>query len=275
MSSTTNDAYIKFKKTVKIHYRTKGRHHLPWRETTDPFKVLVSEVMLQQTQVDRVLPKYETFIEKWPTVEQLATASLSEVLKMWQGLGYNRRAKMLSECAQSVVARHNGEFPTTRSDLEALPGIGPYTAGAVMAFAYNKPIVMIETNIRTVFLHHFFREQTDVCDRELIRYIELTLDIKKPREWYWALMDYGSYLKKTHGNQNYRSRTYVKQSKFEGSDRQIRGAILRFLTTTHATRNTMHKQLSFFEDTRIDTQLAKLLQEGMVVKNRQHFALPD
>lgn len=276
MSSTTSNS-AQFRRVVKKYYREKGRHHLPWRETTDPYKILVSEVMLQQTQVDRVLPKYNAFITKWGSTRRLAAAPLGDVLKAWQGLGYNRRAKMLHECAKRVVAEYDGTFPESKTELEALPGIGPYTAGAVMAFAYNKPVVMIETNIRTVYLHHFFNDQTDVDDKEIINLVEKTVDAKNSREWYWALMDYGAYLKKQYGNLNSRSKHYTKQSIFKGSDRQIRGAILKVLSEEKIapTRKMLLKKLSHFEDIRIDAQLAKLTEEGMISKIGQRYALPS
>lgn len=274
MSSTTSSG---FKRAIREYYREKGRHHLPWRKTTDPYKILVSEIMLQQTQVDRVLPKYKAFIKQWPTARRLAEAALSDVLKAWQGLGYNRRAKMLHACAREIKDTYKGVFPDTKEGLEVLPGVGPYTAGAVMVFAYNKPVTMIETNIRTVYLHHFFNDATDVEDKALLQLITKTVDKKDPREWYWALMDYGAYLKKEFGNPNSRSKHYTKQSKFQGSDRQIRGAILRLLAEEpdSITRNKLVKKLSAFEDIRVDAQLEKLLKEGMVAKHAQHYMLPD
>ena len=146
----------KFKDTVWKYYREHGRSDLPWRKTTDPYRILVSEVMLQQTQVERVIPYYTRFLKKFPTVRALAKAPLSQVLIAWQGLGYNRRAKMLHEAAKEVVRGHGGLFPRTALELEKLPGVGPYTAHAVAAFAYNEDGICIETNIRTAVTHHFF-----------------------------------------------------------------------------------------------------------------------
>lgn len=230
--------------------------------------------MLQQTQVDRVLPKYKAFIKQFPNVKKLAAASLGLVLKEWQGLGYNRRAKYLHQCAQSVCEKYQGKFPSDYEALKSLPGIGPYTAGAIMAFAYNEPIAIIETNIRTVFLHHFFSNDTDVPDADVLKLVTQTLDTGDPRRWYSALMDYGAYLKKEHGNPNSRSQNYVKQSKFAGSDRQIRGAILCALSHGSETRRGLRVQLSTFDTLRLDAQLERLMKEGMVVRNGQHFALP-
>lgn len=266
---------VQFVATVWAYYAQGGRTHLPWRKTKKPYDILVSEVMLQQTQVDRVAPKFHLFLKLFPNVTALANAPLGRVLRAWQGLGYNRRAKMLHQCAKQIVEKYNGVFPKTYEGLVALPGIGPYTAGAVVAFAYNEAVPIIETNIRTVYLHHFFFDATDVDDREIVRCIVRTLDTKKPRAWYYALMDYGAYLKKTLGNQNTRSKHYTKQSKFEGSDRQIRGAILRILTEHKKTRMQFHSDLKQFEDVRIDAQLEKLEREGIIVKKRMSYSLPD
>jgi A/G-specific adenine glycosylase len=230
--------------------------------------------MLQQTQVNRVLPKYHAFLKRFPTVHALAQAPLREVLIQWQGLGYNRRAKMLHACALEVVEKHKGRFPQTQEALVALPGIGPYTAGAVLAFAYNKPVVFIETNIRSVYLHHFFNDATQVTDRELLPFIERTLHTGDPRSWYYALMDYGVCIKKECGNPNTRSVHYTKQSAFKGSDRQIRGAIVRLLTEKEYTRNALHGALSLFEDARIDAQIEKLKKEGIVVQKKAKLFLP-
>lgn len=270
----TQKAEQQFIKIVYDYYQTNGRHSLPWRKTTDPYRILVSEIMLQQTQVDRVLPKYQAFLKTFPTVHKLAVAPLGSVLKAWQGLGYNRRAKYLHQCVQTLVTERGGKFPLTYDELKQLPGIGPYTAGAVMAFAYNQPVPIIETNIRTVFLHHFFNNETDVREAAIVQLVAETLDTKQPRRWYAALMDYGAYLKKEHGNPNSRSQSYAKQSTFAGSDRQIRGAILRSVSDTALTRRSLHTQLSAFDPLRIDAQLERLLAEGMVVKVGQRFLLP-
>lgn len=260
---------------VTNYYKEQGRHSLPWRKTKDPYAILVSEMMLQQTQVDRVIPKYEAFLKKFPTVKKLASASLADVLTLWQGLGYNRRAKMLHQCAQKIVKEYKETFPKTRTALEALPGIGPYTASAIMTFAFNTPTTLIETNVRSVYLHHFFKDDSQVDDKELLPLIEKTRDEKNPRMWYYALMDYGTYIKKTYGNPNKRSVHYAKQSAFEGSDRQIRGAIVRMLTGAKATRTDLHRALSSFEDIRIDAQIEQLKSEGMIIQKGRKYSLPS
>jgi len=269
----------KFIETVLEYHLEHGRHTLPWRQTVNPYRILVSEIMLQQTQVDRVVPKYRAFLKAFPTATKLASAPLGDVLKRWQGLGYNRRAKLLHECAKAVVVEHKGRWPTDYQTLQKLPGIGPYTAGAVMAFAYDEGVPLIETNVRTVYLHHFFKNQTDVTDQQILRLVavhvaHISTRTVGPRTWYAALMDYGTHLKKIHGNPNSRAKGYVKQSTFVGSDRQIRGAILRVLTQSSLTRRTLLQTLIQFEDIRIDAQLEKLLQEEMVTKTKQTYHLP-
>lgn len=262
-----------FTKAVRAYFKKNGRHELPWRLTKDPYHILVSEVMLQQTQVDRVISKYNQFLSVFPGVRALARASLGDVLREWQGLGYNRRAKSLHTCAKVIVEKYRGKLPDTYEELQRLPGIGAYTAGAIMAFAHNKPVPIIETNVRSVYLHHFFDSATDVSDTELLNSIAKTLDTKNPREWYWALMDYGAYIKKEFGNPNSKSKHYSRQATFVGSDRQIRGAILRVLAEREITRKKLHTVLNFDVD-RIDVQIQHLLKEGMIAKRRQNYLLP-
>ncbi|MBU6310575.1 A/G-specific adenine glycosylase [Patescibacteria group bacterium] len=206
-------------KIVLQYYRTHGRHELPWRKTVDPYQILVSEVMLQQTQVDRVVPKFSAFIERYPNADALAQAPLVDVLRLWQGLGYNRRAKYLWEASK----RWGGV-------LEELPGVGPYTANAVRVFAHNEPRVLIETNIRAVYLHHLFPRRDTVADAEIIPHIRVPRGVQ-PRVWYAALMDYGSHLKKSIPNPSRRSRHHARQKPFKGSDREIRGALVRAALT--------------------------------------------
>ena len=265
----------KFIETVWEHYRAKGRHDLPWRHTTDPYKILVSEIMLQQTQVSRVLPKYKEFLKLFPNTKKLAEATLGDVLKAWQGLGYNRRAKFLKEAAEVVVSEHKGKWPKTVKGLQTLPGVGAYTAGAVMSFAYNEPVPLIETNVRTAYLHHFFKNQHGVPDSDLIPIIERTLDPRQPREWHWALMDYGSHLKATVGNLNTQSKSYKKQSDFKASNRYIRGAIIRELSKQPLTIQKLFSKLSQIDSGRIELQLKVLLEENLLLKIGHQLSLPN
>ncbi|HUZ92872.1 MAG TPA: A/G-specific adenine glycosylase [Candidatus Paceibacterota bacterium] len=216
-----------FKRTVWSYYGAHKRD-FPWRRTRDPYRILVSEFMLQQTQTYRVEPKYLWFLERFPSFRALAKAPLREVLRAWSGLGYNRRAVALKRTAEIVVRDYGGKLPKDIGLLDALPGIGPGTAGAIRAFAFNLPSVFIETNIRRAFIHFFFPKRGKIGDDEILDLIEETLDAKRPREWYWALMDYGAMLGRLEKeNPNRKSAHYKKQSKFEGSTRQLRGAVLR------------------------------------------------
>ena len=271
-----------FANIVLEHYRVYGRHELPWRNTRDPYKIVVSELMLQQTQVDRVVPKYVAFVKMFPTVKELAVAPFGDVLRLWQGLGYNRRARYLHQTAKIVDHEWGGVFPSIRNDLEALPGIGKYTAGAVMTFAYNKPVALIETNVRQVYLHHFFKNKTAVSDSSILHLVEKTIWRKCPREWYWALMDYGAYLKQQQGNRNQQSKHYVKHEKFCGSDRQIRGAIISILVKNNAvsiSSNQLQTQLVKLlpqlegVSMRVMKQLARLKNEGMIKQKRDQYFL--
>ncbi len=225
-----------FQKTVWCFYDKNKRDKLPWRPkpTTKPlhkswhYKILVSEIMLQQTQVDRVIPKFESWLKKFPSFEALANAPLRDVLIEWQGLGYNSRAKRLQETAKIVTTSYKGNLPSDNKQLLTLPGIGPYTAGAIMNFVFNSPTALIETNIRTVYFHHFFKGEQNISDKELLQSVEQTIDRSNPREWFYALMDYGSYLKREHGNNITKSKHYSKQSRFKGSNRELRSLILQY-----------------------------------------------
>lgn len=260
--SYTNSDIQAFKRTVLSYYRKNGRHTLPWRRTHNPYRILVSEVMLQQTQVERVVPKYTNFLKRFPSVRVLAKAPLSAVLKEWQGLGYNRRAKMLHDAARAIVFEHGGRFPNSYDELLKLPGIGPYTASAVRVFAFNKPEVLIETNVRSVFIHHFFPKKKKVADALLLPIISASLDIRKSREWYSALMDYGSFLKQTAGNASRRSAHHVRQKPFKGSNREVRGAILKMLSNSPVSKSAI-RSLPFTVSV-VEAQYQRLLSEGLI-----------
>lgn len=252
-----------FQKVIYDYYHQHNRS-FPWRDTDDFYQIMVSEFMLQQTQTQRVLPKYQAFIKRFPTVESLAQTSLAEVLKLWQGLGYNRRAKFLHESAKIIMNMHSGTVTRDTVTLQSLPGIGPYTAAAIATFAWNHPNVFIETNIRTVYIHFFFNDDKDITDKQILEKVSQTLDKENPREWYYALMDYGVYLKQTVGNVNRKSKHYTKQSKFEGSNRQIRGQILKLLLSGPKHSNDLYMDLNF-EQQRIDVMLGKLTKEALIV----------
>ena len=217
-----------FREIVYDHYRKHGRL-LPWRETCDPYAILVSEVMLQQTQVVRVTEKFREFLALFPDFPALVAAPLQEVLTCWQGLGYNRRAVSLKRCAEVVVERWGGILSSFPEELQTLPGIGPYTARAVAAFAFDAPTVFIETNIRTVFIHLLFPSAEKVHDRDILPLVATSLDREHPRMWYSALMDYGAALKRENSNLSRRSVHHVRQSPFRGSNREVRGVLLKAL----------------------------------------------
>ncbi|MCW1908234.1 MAG: A/G-specific adenine glycosylase [Candidatus Saccharibacteria bacterium] len=256
---------------VTAYYQQHGRS-MPWRENTDPYYVLVSEIMLQQTQVHRVRPKFEAFIGQFPTIMSLAQSPLSEVLRAWSGLGYNRRAKFLHQAAKEIVAMHDGRIPQDFGALTDLPGIGPNTAGAIMVYAFNQPVVFIETNVRSVFMHHFFSGKDRVADTELRPFIEQTIDHNNPREWYWALMDYGSYIKKRGLGKITASKHYAKQSQFEGSVRQLRGRILKQLTDTTLSYEELDVGLA---DERLPVVLRALVKEGLIAEKSGSYCLVD
>jgi A/G-specific adenine glycosylase len=257
-----------FQESVWEYYHAHARS-MPWRDDPTPYHVLVSELMLQQTQVGRVLPKYQEFMRRFPTVDALAQAPLADVLGAWSGLGYNRRAKFLHAAAQKVVEEYAGTVPDTFEALVALPGVGKNTAGAVLAYAFNQPVVFIETNVRTVFFYHFFADRTDVDDKELLPLIAQTRDDEHPREWYWALMDYGTYLK-TLGSNIAQSRHYARQSKFEGSRRQVRGKILKALV---AGPVPLTELTALVGDERLESVVNDLMREGFVEQNNSQLRL--
>ena len=200
---------------------------LPWRNVDDPYAVLVSEVMLQQTQVSRVQRYWTRWMELFPTVDALAAADTATVLEMWQGLGYNRRALALKRACEVCSAENGGLLPDTIDELVRLPGIGPATAAGVIAFAYDEPSVYIETNVRSVFLHELFPDREEVADKQLVPYVVDTCPSKGARAWYYALLDYGAHLKSQMVNPSRRSKHYARQSKFEGSRREKRSFLLK------------------------------------------------
>ena len=223
---TGTAAVRRFRSIIYGHYR-EFKRDFPWRRTADPYHILVSEVMLQQTQTGRVAQKYPEFVSAFPTVEALAEAPLYRVLGVWQGMGYNRRARYLHELTKRVVSEHGGSIPDTPEELALLPGIGSATAASICAFAFNRPVAFIETNIRSVFIHFFFPDRKKVSDRDILPLVEASLDGEEPRLWYSALMDYGAMLKKRHPNPSRKSAHHQKQAPFEGSRRQLRGLVLR------------------------------------------------
>ena len=291
----------------------KGRElyrDLPWRRTYDPYAIWISEVMLQQTQVSRVDGRWQRWLERFPTVDALAAAAPSDVLEEWQGLGYNRRALSVHRAAQAI-SEAGGVFPQDPKELVKLPGIGPATAAGIRAFAFNLHGVYLETNVRTVFLHELYPQAEGVPDSELVPLVELTCPASvedavdavaagadaavntaaetdetelTPRSWYYALLDYGAYLKKTIPNPSRRSKSHVKQSRFEGSHRQKRAELLRILLAHKdeggAEFETLHQELCQIEVSAgretLDEQvtlglLEELAKEGFCQKNNEYW----
>jgi A/G-specific adenine glycosylase len=269
----SSDARHAFRAIIYDYYRTDGRK-LPWRETDDPYHILVSEIMLQQTQVERVIGKYDVFITAFPDFHALAQAPLQEILTVWQGLGYNRRAIALKKIAEIVVSTYNGTLPSRSDELLKLPGIGRYTAAALVTFAFHQPTVFIETNIRTVFIHFFFHGQDTIKDNEILPLVEQTLDTAHPRRWYYALMDYGAMLKQQHPNPNRRSAHYHKQSAFKGSNRELRGMILRALTRRGSEMSERELvQTLKMDPERVRGILVQLHDEGFIEKSGDRYSI--
>lgn len=264
----------RFQKAVYDYYR-RNKRVLPWRKTRDPYHILLSELMLQQTQVARVIEKYEGFLRRFPTLEAVARAPLRVILEQWQGLGYNRRALALKNLAAVIVDRHGGRVPSESEALKALPGVGAATAGAVCAFAFNKPVVFIETNIRSVFIHHFFHDRDGVKDGEILPLVAQTLDLKRPRRWYSALMDYGVALKDQHPNPNRRSAHYTQQSPFEGSLRQVRGMILRALVKQPGISELVLVKGIDRDAVMVRQALKQLRTEGFIIKQGKRLFIND
>ena len=273
---------VQFRKLIEAYYKKSGRHDLPWRKTTDLYRILVSEMMLQQTQVERVIPFYKNFLKKFPTARRLAAAPLSEVRKSWQGLGYNRRAKLLHAAAKELAVTSDlGTRSNLVTELEKLPGVGPYTARAVAAFAFNQDVVVIETNIRTAVMHHFFPNRKKVSDTEIEKILLQVLPKGLPagrqgsREWYSALMDYGAHLKRSGISHNEKSATYAKQSKFVGSLREARGAILRLLARKPAAQASITKLFDISRRAQMLEALRALSAEGLVKAKDGTYSLAD
>lgn len=266
-----------FQAVILRWYRKHGRHALPWRRTRDPYKILVSEIMLQQTQVERVVPFYKRFLARFPTAKTLARAKTSEVLSLWQGLGYNRRALYLKRAAEKIVSEFYGKVPRDLVSLESLPGVGSYTARAVRVFAWNEPEIFIETNIRRVYIHFFFPRRKKVSDAELRRVIAEALYTKNPRAWYWALMDYGAGALKKIPNPNKKSKYYVRQTRFEGSRRYARAKLLAFLLGRKMASDRMLADF-FKKDQSLkkyhSIEIAQLLEkEGFIEKRKEYWTV--
>lgn len=261
-----------FRRDILAFYRTKGRQ-FSWRSEISPYRVLVSEIMLQQTQTGRVEEKFRAFVDSFPGFQELAAADFSEVLRLWKGLGYNRRAKYLHDIARTVVDEFDSVLPDDPQVLVRFSGIGKATAASICVFAFNTPYPFIETNIRTVFIHFFFADQIDIADAEIMALVEQTMDRNNPRDWFYALMDYGVMLKKTVGNLSRKSSGYRKQSRFEGSNRQLRGRILDLLLQRSRLDAKTLAALLDQSEHRTAPLLSTLVSEGLLVEEEGCYRL--
>ena len=273
-----------FIRTVATYYRTHKRS-MPWRDDVSPYHIVVSEIMLQQTQVNRVSERFPLFIAQFPNWQALARASTTDVLRQWSGLGYNRRALYLKRIADEITSQgtKTGTLPRTIPELCTLPGIGPNTAGAICAYAFNDPHPFIETNIRSVYIHHFFPRientsltppHTQVHDSDLLPLITTTLKRAlttsyfkhDARQWYWALMDYGSFLKKSVPNPSRASIHHVRQTPFKGSNRELRSLILKLVLHTPASETDIVKHCSSYPPEQVCDAIHALVAEGFIRK---------
>ncbi len=261
-----------FRKKIYGHYAS-HRRNLPWRRNVNPYRVLISEIMLQQTQVERVIEKYKEFLAAYPDFSALSRARTAKLLSIWSGLGYNRRALALQSLAKHVVDDHDGKLPREQQQLLALPGIGKYTAGAIMAFAFNLPVVFMDTNIRRVYIHEFLKDREGIHDDELLPLVQQTMDRKKPGTWYNALMDYGAMLKREHLNPNRRSLHYSRQSPFEKSNRQVRGMILRALVHESPLSESRIIRITGMDAESVKSNLLQLQKEGFLRKKGRMFTV--
>lgn len=260
-----------FIEAVWDFYKNNKRDFLWRNKNPEPYHVVVSEIMLQQTQTSRVAIKFLEFIEQFPSFEKLAQAERVDVIATWVGLGYNRRAVALHEIAKTIVREFDGKLPHCVETLKTFKGLGHATASSIIAFAFNVPTVFIETNIRAVFIHSFFNKEQEISDQILLPLIEKTVCKANPREWYYALMDYGVYLKKEFKNPSRKSKHHIIQSSFEGSDRQIRGAIIKLLSQKKQLEIAQLFDLLEFDKNRIKQQCDKLVKEGMLINNNNNL----
>ncbi len=261
-----------FKELILTYYKNHKRI-LPWRENITAYGVVVSEIMLQQTHVPRVLIKFPEFLARFPDFGTLATAPFELLLREWQGMGYNRRAKYLQQIAQKIVGEHDGRIPDDPRILETFPGIGPATARSIVTYTYNTPEIFIETNIRRIYIHHFFQDKANISDAEILPYVAKTIHRQNPREWYYALMDYGTALSKTVVNPNRKSKHYTKQSKFEGSNRQVRGGILKVLLEKGSLTREDLVDASTYDRDRVYPVLEELEKEGFVMEEKGKYKI--
>ncbi|MDR0313356.1 MAG: A/G-specific adenine glycosylase [Treponema sp.] len=262
-----------FQKIILSYYGEAGRN-FPWRGA-NPWGVMVSEFMLQQTQTERVIPYWENWMRLWPSPRALAEASMEEALRHWSGLGYNRRCYYLKNSAAVITSKYNGKVPESPDALRLLSGVGPYIAGAIVCFAYNVPSVFIETNIRSTIIHCFFPDKDGVKDSEIFPILKKALYRKDPRTWYYALMDYGASLKKLTANPGRRSAHYAKQSPFIGSFRQARGKVIKVLASIGSSNAEELKLSCGLSEEKLYRVLDKLVKESLVAEEKGIYRIKE
>lgn len=268
----TREVIRTFQNIIYSYFNQYGRD-FPFRNEINPYNVVISEIMLQQTQTNRVVEKFQQFIQKFPDFQSLANAPLNEVLKVWQGLGYNRRAVALKKIAERVVNEFDGILPADIDILKSFPQIGHNTASSIVAFAFNMPTFFIEVNIRRVYIYYFFPGKSSIKDSAIVLIVRKTLDSSNVRKWYYALTDYGVMLKKTHPELNKRSAHYRKQAKFKGSNREVRGKILKLLIASSSLT-----EVEIFKELKINSKKLKeilnlLIKEGFIKQEKHGFSI--
>lgn len=268
----TREVIRTFQNIIYSYFNQYGRD-FPFRNEINPYNVVISEIMLQQTQTNRVVEKFQQFIQKFPDFQSLANAPLNEVLKVWQGLGYNRRAVALKKIAERVVNEFDGILPADIDILKSFPQIGHNTASSIVAFAFNMPTFFIEVNIRRVYIYYFFPGKSSIKDSAIVPIVRKTLDSSNVRKWYYALTDYGVMLKKTHPELNKRSAHYRKQAKFKGSNREVRGKILKLLIASSSLT-----EVEIFKELKINSKKLKeilnlLIKEGFIKQEKHGFSI--
>ena len=269
---------------IILHWYKKNRRSMTWRETCDPYKILVSEIMLQQTQVDRVRKKYDEFLKAFPDVATLARASRADVLRVWSGLGYNRRALYLHECAKTIVKDHAGKFPNTYDALIALPGIGRSTAGALLAFVFDRDVPMIDTNIRRILVRIFYKGKNMPNDKALYEFASDLIPKGRGRVWNYALLDIGATLCRARGHSlscplmqlhgRVGDFVYKKpQQKFLGSRRYFRGQLLRMLVEQKSVSMAQAERELKLSESELHEVIEALKSERIIVCSRDRFRL--
>jgi len=265
-----------YRNKVLAYYAEKARI-FPWRYSNSPWAILMSEFMLQQTQTSRVIDYFTLFTQRFPKPSDLASCEKAELFSLWQGLGYNRRALYLKETARLLSENYGDAVPADYACLVACPGIGPNTAGAILVYSFNIPQAFLETNIKAALIHEFFPHEEAVQDAQLLELSRQLMSLEDPRTWFYALVDYGVEIKKTYGNPTRKSKTYQKQSRFEGSLRQVRGSLIRCLLKNPGIerenlKRAVEKDLGF-ETLYYEEALNKLLSEGLVSEKAQAYYL--